>query len=197
MSLKGMNRRNRAQFIGTIVFIALMGVLTVVGVYTHTEPGFTEQDRHWRGTPLTVACAGHVPAEDDACEVAEHAVGVVNARLGFGMLSWLGRAADADIKITMRAPVEVGVDEPGGHYELHYANGVYSRCEVRTMNSSGGGTDLEWLVVYHELGHCLGLAHDTAEISIMRPNQRATPFGQIPPWISDYDRKILRERYRR
>jgi predicted Zn-dependent protease len=71
---------------------------------------------------------------------------------------------------------------------------MYEECEVWTMNVVGPN-DLEWLTTYHEMGHCLGLAHDDYEQSIMHPVQRPTADATIPPWISDYDRDLLRERY--
>jgi len=51
------------------------------------------------------------------------------------------------------------------------------------------------LTIHHELGHCLGLAHDDFEQSIMRREQSPTPWGQLPPWISDDDRALVRSLY--
>lgn len=176
-------------------------VLVIVGRATHEEPGFTNEANRWDHTPLTVSCSGYVPEEDESCSIARSALRAVNARLGFDMLEWTGvdYTTDTDIHVVMRAPVEVGGDsrdEPGGHFELRGRAGVYEECKLWTMNVSGQG-DIEWLTIYHELGHCMGLAHDDYELSIMRPEQRETPSGVIPPWISDFDKSLLRERYNR
>lgn len=169
-------------------------VLVIVGVVLHDEPGLANSRVRWYRVPLLVGCRGYVPAADDACSVAEDVVGTVNHRLGFAMLKWADEPV-VDIAIVMRAPVEAGADEPGGNYELRGSAGLYVRCDARTMNVSAAD-DLEWLVVYHEIGHCLGLAHDDGlEVSIMRPVQEPTPDGLLPPWITDSDRKLLREMY--
>lgn len=179
----------------SILTLAIVGV--IYGVATHEEPGFTNPDYRWEHAPLSVACSGYTPADEDACDVASEAVSRVNSRLGFSMLVWSTDDA-ADITVTMRAPVEVGAaerDQPGGHYELAGTAGHYQHCDVQTMNASGGASDLELLVVYHELGHCLGLAHDDYSQSIMYPTQEATPDRTIPSWISDSDRALLRAKY--
>jgi len=186
-----------AGIIGALFVTA--GVLVAVGVATHTEPGLSNPDARWDHTPLTVACHPYAGEEPDVCDVARGAVEVVNGRLGFAMLEWRGRhVGHSDIEVTMRAPVEVGSDgpcgAPGECFELEGSAGTYDSCAVRTMNVSGAG-DLEWLVAYHGLGHCLGLAHDDYEQSIMRPVQRPTPDRTIPPWISDFDRRLLRDLY--
>ena len=85
-------------------------------------------------------------------------------------------------------------DVPGGRFELHGSGTVWKRCDVRTLNVAGPD-DVEDRVLYHEMGHCLGLAHDDYPLSIMYPKQRATADKTIPPWISDSDRVLLRELY--
>ena len=112
------------------------------------------------------------------------------------MLRMVAPTDSADITVIMGAPAEVGTDEPGGDYELRdTGGGVYERCNVRTMNVSGGASNLEWLSIYHELGHCMGLTHDDFTLSIMYPEQRPTPDRTIPPWITDWDRELLRGKY--
>jgi len=66
---------------------------------------------------------------------------------------------------------------------------LVSVCEV-------GVAEERSLVLQHELGHVLGLAHDPGNgVSIMQPTLHATPDGEFPPRIDDHDRKLLRELY--
>lgn len=182
---------------GVFTLLAIIGV--IVGLLTHDEPGFIDAAYTWDHMPLEVYCTGYVEADDEACDIAEDVVGVINHRLGRQLLLWTDHASSADIVVTMRAPVEVGEEErdiPGGHYRLTKNTQQYTHCEVQTMNVSGGAGNLEWLVLYHEIGcHCLGLAHDDYEQSICYPVQTATPARTIPAWISDSDRELLRDKY--
>lgn len=185
---------------GVAALFVVAGVLVVVGVVTHTEQGLTHPGNSWGHIPLTVTCQGYVAAEDDACDAAENAAEVVNHRLGFGMLLWIpvdtwADEEGGDIHITMRAPTGDGICmHPGECFELSGNGTTYDACTIHSMNASGGG-DLEWLTVYHGIGHCLGLAHDDFEQSIMRPVQRATQPRRLPPWITDFDRALLRGKY--
>jgi hypothetical protein len=172
-------------------------VLVVVGVVTHDEPGFEHPERRWDHTPLTVSCYGYEPDDAAACSTVDSVIETINSRLGFTMLVRTDER-DSDIGWTMNAPVQLGFDgpcgQPGECFSLHGTSGTYERCEAQTMALSGYG-DMEWLAVYHGFGHCLGLAHDDYDQSIMRPYQRPTAPRTLPPWFSDHDRKLLRERY--
>ena len=186
------------------VFAAIFvtaAVLLVIGISTHTEPGLVTPSNRWDHVPLTVSCTEYASeiAEPEVCDVVRDATSVVNSRLGFTMLAYeVGGDSTVDIVVTMNAPVEVGgsgpCSEPGECFVLTGTGMVYDHCEMQTMNVAGGG-DLQWLATYHGFGHCLGLAHDEYEQSIMRPVQSATPDRTIPPWISDWDRELLRGKY--
>jgi len=180
------------------IFAVSVTAAVIAGVVQHEEDGFAHPGRSWDHAPLTVACRGYVPTEDEACETAQSVVATINTRLGFPMLQWNDSPGSEDIDIAMRAPIEVGGDHrdsAGGHFELSGSGDTYTHCNIWTMNVSGPD-DLEWLVLYHELGHCLGLDHDDYGLSIMHPAQQRTRDGGIPPWFSDWDRRLLRERYR-
>lgn len=177
------------------IFIAAAVVL-VLAITNHYEPGFANPDNRWDHTPLLVGCSGYVPEHDEACETVEMVADTINHRLGYEQLV-MTDGPDADIVWMLRAPVDVGeavCGAPGECFQLTGSNGQYEQCAVQTMNASGPG-DEEWLSIYHGFGHCLGLAHDDYERSIMRPVQRATPDRTLPPWFSDHDRQILRDRY--
>lgn len=199
-------KRNTYFIIGAVVLMVVAIVMIVIGVSTHEEPTLISPENSWERTPLLVSCqlygvTAHESPEarrenDRACQTVWDVIETVNIRLGFQMLSMTGDVGGV-IHVSMRSPVEVGMDGPGGHFDLVGTGTEYERCEIRTMNVSGGASDLEWLTVYHEIGHCLGLAHDDYRQSIMFPTQEPTPDRTLPPWISDFDRAALREKYHR
>lgn len=185
------------------VFVAA-GVLVAVGVATHEEPGLIEGVPQWDRDdfPLDWSVGRYtaegtreaVGADRDA---AEEAVSRVNARLGFAVLVPVREGHHSRVNIDLGVPSEPGWMDPGGDSRLRNETMVGRPrlvCDVRTSNT-GGAADLTVLVLYHEIGHCLGLAHDDYELSIMRPTQRPTPDRVIPPWFSDSDRALLRGLY--
>lgn len=182
-----------ALIVAVLAVVAIAGV--IFGVATHEEPGLSNPEARWDHAPLTVRCTGYSEGFE-GCDAVLSAMDTLNARLGFSMLS-ATTDDEADIVVVARAPVEIGHDTcgaPGECFELTGSANIYQHCDIRTMNVVGVG-DLEWLVSYHGLGHCIGLAHDDFELSIMRPVQSATPDGSLPPWLSDHDRRLLRDLY--
>ena len=198
--MKNWGWKNWTMF-GVIVAIFIAaGVLVIVGVVTHTEPGFVSPENAWDQDTidalagLTVGCSNYAGGLE-GCDVADDATETVNDRLGFSMFRYMGTFPDAEVQIVIGVPSEQGWMDPGGHTTLTGTGTTYEHCEVVTSNT--GTAELLFLTLYHELGHCLGLAHDDYEQSIMRPTQTSTPDRTIPPWISDFDRGLLRDKYRR
>lgn len=179
------------------IVVAVLGlvaiVLVVVGVATHEEPTFRDDAIAWERSdfPLEV-CADDVraTAHDGARGELAHAIRVTNARLGFAALvASPGEACD--VRVTFGVAAEAGGEwvEPGGYARWDHGEKF---CDVGIVNVVG---ELMQLAIQHELGHCLGLDHDSWEGSIMRPVQSETPMGELPPWISDTDRKAIRDRW--
>lgn len=140
-----------------------------------------------------------VPPDSDDLDTVKDVISVVNRRLGFTAFRLAVVPShdilNPEVPLVLGAPVEVGVGGAGGHAQIRLFGITADDCEIETRNT--GTSELLWLTLYHEFGHCLGLAHDDFEQSIMRPVQSPTPDGVIPPWFSDHDRRIIRERYMR
>jgi hypothetical protein len=176
-----------AIIFGVLAVVAIAGV--IFGVTTHTEPGLDAREP-WSHTPLRVCPGGYLPSEYDArtADRVSAAVSITNTRLGFEMLQIA--EAFCDITVMVDGAVDVGGDgmEPGGDATFYEG-----RCEIRT--GATGTLELTGLVIQHELGHCMGLEHDSWVGSIMRPVQVPTPLGEFPPHITDFDRELLRGLY--
>lgn len=192
------------NWIWMAVFFVLCAVTiagVVFGVTRHDEPGLIPGVRPaWAdGAPIVVCVARYGDARmDPTLEVSRHASGVidaVNARLEMPVLR-IAYNEVCPILIRYEVPAEpswlhresgdLDFMEPGGAALL--GDGY---CQINLSNVTG---EMRSLVLMHELGHCLGLAHDDQNTSIMRRVQTPTPEGQYPPRFSDSDVALLRER---
>ena len=176
--------------IGVVIGVAVLAIVGVtIGVSTHSEPGLMEEDGWgWERAdfPLRVCGAsyGHTTLiEEDSISLG-NVERTINDRLGFNVL--VSAQDHCNISVLMEVPSEPGFMDPGGNSQM-----LSGLCSVNTVNSFG----LTDMVLQHELGHCLGLAHDDYELSIMRRVQSPTPEHAFPPRISDSDREILRTLY--
>lgn len=198
-----MNTKNKVTMgIAVAIFVAaIVGV--VVGVTTHEEPGLIEGVPTWEpgDFPLAIEVSSYradapVPGgtQSDRMAVAR-VVSRVNRRLGFDAFRVPQRGSAETIRVVLviGVPYDATWDGPGGDSQIRISGGRAGVCEIRTSNT--GTNELLALTIYHELGHCLGLAHDDFDDSIMRAVQRPTPDRQIPPWFTDYDRELLRDLY--
>lgn len=167
--------------------LAVAGVL--YGVSTHTEAGLMQVTPEWAADdfPLTVCPSSYVEPQEAAVLAVHNAVSTTNTRLGF-------KAFEIDCQGTPAVTVIVGVPAERGQMNEGGVADIRPRsCAVQTANT--GTAELLDLVLQHELGHCLGLAHDDFESSIMRPRQSPTPDMAFPPSITDSDRAMLALRY--
>lgn len=177
-----------------LVFVPAL-VVFILGIVTHEEAGFERPETSWDHVPLTVSCSSYTGGVS-GCGRVERAIDSINRRLGFDMLVFV-EANFSDIDVTLNAPIEVGAEErdaSGGHFVLRrdMSSTYFTGCTITTMNVPNNV--LHSLVIKHELGHCMGLAHDDFAQSIMFKRQRE-PEG-FHPWITDWDRRLLRDRYR-
>ncbi len=159
------------------------------------EPGFMSTMPHWRADeqPLQICVDGY--AEPPNLELASRVVRTINDRLGFKIYAITPTRADCVVIATFGVPAERGWMDPGGDARISTTLESGVRCEISTANT--GTNELLFYTFEHELGHCLGLAHDDWNGSIMRRTQISTPDRQFGPWISDFDRQLIRDRYLR
>lgn len=214
-----------------LVMVALVfaGVIAslIFGIATHDEPGLLRMQWLANGEaryaetqdeidawdefpgwgdyelPLRVGVKSSNPYPPaDPVEATRAAVSVINGRLGAEVL----RVEPEDNRCTNRHAicVDVGVPHDPGFMDAsgdarHEKLPTGMRCTVRTSNT-GTASNLH-TVLHHELGHCLGLAHDYYEASIMcgensyNGREDCTlpiQYEGFPPEISDDDRKTLR-----
>lgn len=184
--------------IGTAMFSLLALCLVALGVHLNAteEAVFMAETPGWapEDFPLGVcAMDDRSPDGDRAARVSvAPVVARVNQRLGFHALTLDARpGSGCQVIVALGVAAEPGWVDPGGSAEFRPDARL---CSISVSNVHG---ELEFLTIHHELGHCLGLAHDDFERSIMFPTQSETPARMLPPWISDVDREAIRERYLR
>ena len=173
--------------IATIAIFCMLAIVAPIllwqGISHNDEPTLAHPENSWGPLLLGVDCEG-------LCSIVHEEMRTMNERLGTQVFS---AAHDpADIVVHTGLPPE-GADCPedgGGCFVLEGYDGTYVHCDVYVYNNPDIAIEAD--VVAHELGHCLGLAHDDYDGSIMYPVQSHHWF---PPRISDADREALRKAY--
>lgn len=187
--------------VGFFVALCVAAVgLTWWGVTHDDESGLMPDAYRWEHMPLVVwGQAGDIDHPDSGINNAEivalhYAVDTTNRRLGFTALSYDDHNFRGwpDIVVEFRVPVGAdGCKDAGGDFSF---KPQLKDATILVCNT--GTSEVTQLVLQHELGHALGLAHDPGdETSIMRPVQTETPMGEFPARIDDHDRALLRRLY--
>lgn len=217
-----MTKSHRRTWAAAIVITVLAVVLTVVGILTHSEAGLMtactvdsprdgatvydydgecfEVSLEGRAPfivtlPFAFDAGGRIPKTKDYREVLNATVSKINRRVRFELLR-VGdpsRAHEADILYFPEERPDEGLRDANGSAQHLIGGRGGVHCFVHTFNVPD--EELEELVLMHEIGHCLGLAHDDFDSSIMRVTQQSTPMGQFPPSVTDSDVELLRSVY--
>lgn len=204
-----------AIIIGVLCVVGLAGVIYGVATHGERDADLMEGFEPWppETFPLRVCVHSYssergefrVSSNHEDMEHARYVTHEMNDRLDFEAFVIVEDihaprpegVRDCNVILTYGVPHETVHDprsdarwtvvDEGGAAE--FAHGY---CYVTTTNVFG---EIRTLVVQHELGHCLGLAHDDFETSIMRRSQSETPDRAFPAHITDHDRDLLRRTY--
>lgn len=211
---KSLSTVNKVMVGGIALLFLAVAILLPVAILTHEEAGLLTACDTPNGSlnydgqcfevkwdkeqfPLSVSIYTdnrHPPADPD--DALSYVVDLINARLGFTALQ-KSSSPNADIRIEFEAASLVGdswLSDASGAVLHHRGDDGNLWCEVRTWNN--GTVEMVDKVLTHELGHCLGLAHDDFASSAMYYS--VEPDGPVLSRlrITDHDRKLLRDLYR-
>jgi hypothetical protein len=160
------------------------------GTFMPVYPHFERSE-----VPLTVCVSAYEGDAVGARKLADYAITTAYTdRLGFKLYTMQPAGSqECDATLIVGVPAEAGWRDPAGTCEFDPTQITGTRCQMATSNT--GQDDMTTLAIEHELGHCAGLAHDDWIGSIMYPELHETPIGEFPPWLSDHERELLRQRF--
>jgi hypothetical protein len=158
----------------------------------------------------TVSVAFTVDEDDEtmAWRVVPSVMGRINHRLGYEVLvrddpfDQCSESSQICVRLNVAASVGTPMTDANGDAQHFNTEDSGLHCDARTWNTGTG--EATSIALRHEILHCLGLAHDHYEQSIMcgsRPyngREDCTLRGHyegFSPTISDHDRRVLRELY--
>lgn len=189
------------------VFFLLITLLAIIGLTYHTEPGFLHacwprsegyltyngacpQEIKWSRKQIPLAVRLAMDSSSDVYRKSiQEAMATWNREVGLVFIEI--QAGHADV-IVQWGPSQDGMS---GGYTRHIGSAGQLRYAVVTLTDP---SDLHAVYRYamHELGHVLGLAHDSATRSIMYPIQPSMTGALIPALPSDSDIKLLKRAYK-
>lgn len=195
--------RKFAVFAAFAVFALIAFGAVLFGVRNPPdEPGFFEGAPTWRRLPVSVSI-GRYSAEGTEYTAADRKMAVdvvkrINRQVGAELFrvieaGSLSAANAASVAVELGIPWDVGSDsEEGGRAEVRQVRDRAVGCDV--VISSAVTWAFEPAVLFHELGHCVGLDDDDRPHSVMyqQADEKSVLRG-----FTDHDVDLLRNRYLR
>lgn len=167
----------------------MLAVVAFVYIDDEREPVFMHPWVEWEpGHPVTV---GWEPALWEFDDDIKAAIGQINREVGCNLLAPNGPTGMVTIRLTNGQPCNGGEPMSKESQGKTYPCGG-DKVEIQFKNLADPASRFPLLV--HELGHALGLAHDTSGPSVMRTPVPLMVHGTLAPGFTSKDRKALRAR---
>lgn len=180
--------------IGSILAVVVAGAVGYFLAKRQADKGFLPQYRTWRPhwVPLTILIDDELTEE--VLEALKKAIEFWNEQIGFRLFHDI---EEEPKRVGFYMIVVPKTDGKVATTKLTFdrEDGMISSATVKVRQDVfaelNEGENQQRNVMAHELGHCLGLAHDHIPISIMHPKLQA-----IAPYVTDPDTVLLRRVYR-
>jgi len=195
-----MKLSNKITVAAALTILVLAVALLVYGITTHSEPGLMRVC--WRGGSVSsyrcrlgedlVWDRSQVPvsvATDGLIGETQTSIDLINSQVGCDILEYVGdNDPSPDVTVISEAAMSPGTGRGGATVHVRDASGMRARIELYAVG------DMATRVIVHELGHTLGLDHDSDRSSIMYPRQTESSDLQFI-MLTQSDRQTLRELY--
>jgi len=136
--------------------------------------------------------------DSDESKALAHAVSDFNSQVGFTLLRMERELGSANAVVRLGGAFQAGGESPPPGYVTHRRMpGGQLRANVYIRSDVAADSRLLHVVLLHEFGHLVGLAHDDFTLSIMYPLSREEwGSGEMSTaHVTDRDKANLRHRY--
>ncbi len=203
--------KSRPALVAAALACAVAATLVVYAVLTHKEAGLMRVCWDPSGDAVYGACSGsedlvwlkkqlpirvlvepyHADEAARADKAVRSAVALWNQQTGLNLMTVVSRG-NADAVVRWGVPTVVGSSDEGGYVAHHKDVDGYMTAAVVIYYVATD--DMSHRVLTHELGHLIGLAHDSFKASPMYPvteEKASMTFERV----TDFDRSVLKAAY--